>query len=477
MPSIVALAAAVVAFFALSLLVPASAALIYGDWQAVEAFLLLAVAYGFLAIVTIMALTPRIRRLSRAGVFTATIAMWLALVLVAIPPILLVENLPPGQAIFEAVSAAITLGITFRPSADISATMALYRGMVAWQGGLLTLLLAVYVLGRYEVGGTPNRHIRYILHSFQSGDPRLVQTFFEVFVPYTAMTMVCAAALVIARTNPADALNIAINIVSTNGFMPIQTGASVLNNAMGEIILIVFMLLSATSIIWHRTLINKRWLHAREQTEASVFLFTIFVISALSIILALALPQDHNSFGETVLNAVFDVVSVMTTTGITHDTRFGIGLPFELILAVTIVGGCSYSTSGGIKVFRLSSMLRHSSNEIRQLVYPHLILAKSVGEDANERRLAKAVWSTLFIAILTMMLSTLAFSLQDFDLVSSLGLAVGIFSSTGNVVTSSISLPEGQIPSDTTLLTLSVVGLLARIELLVVLAAFGRNKW
>jgi hypothetical protein len=76
-----------------------------------------------------------------------------------------------------------------------------------------------------------------------------------------------------------------------------------------------------------------------------------------------------------------------------------------------------------------------------------------------------------------MVLSTLIFSLQGFDLVSSLGLAVGTFSSTGNVVASTLVAPAEQWPSDSALLTVAGFGLLARIELLVVLAAFGRSKW
>lgn len=473
MPSIAALAAAVIAFFALALLVPAVSALIHADWQALEAFLLIAVAYGFLSSLTIMTLAPKIRPLSRAGVFAATVVMWLALAIAAMLPFVLIENLHPVDVIFEAVSAAITLGVSFQPATEISATMALYRGMVAWQGGLLTLLLAVYVLGRYEVGGTPNRHLRYILHSFQSGDPRIIQTFFEVFVPYMAMTLICAAALVIARTDPADALSVSISIVSTNGFLPLQTGASILNNAAGEIILMIFMVLGATSILWHRTLINRRWLQAREQTEIPVFLLSILIVAGAMSITALAMPVDYFSPGQAVLNAIFDVVSIMTTTGITHDLRYGIGLPIELIVALAIVGGCSYSTAGGIKAFRLSSMLRHSGNEIRRLVYPHVMLAHSVEEDPKELRLAKAVWSAFFVALLTLVIATLLFAMQGVSLDSSLGLAVGAFSSTGNVV----AVSAGEAPTDTIMLTIAAIGLLARIELLVVLAAFSRSSW
>lgn len=473
MPSVLALAAAVVAFFALALLLPATAAIVTRDWIALEAILLVAVAYGFLSSLSIMTLMPRLRRLSRAGVFYATIGMWLALVIAAIPPFMLIENLSLPDAIFEASSAATTLGVSFHPLAQTSETMALYRGMVAWQGGLLTLILAVYVLGRYEVGGTPNRHLRYILHSLQNGDPRIVQTFFEVFVPYVALTLICTAALVISRTDPADAFNLAINVISTNGYAPLQTGSTVLNNIGGEVVLMIFMLLGATSIVWHRTLINRRWGQAREQTEMYVFLITVFGFSLAVALLNLLVPAEQYTAVYSVFNGVFDVVSLMTTTGITHDPRYGVRLPFELVLAIVFVGGCSYSTSGGFKVFRLNAMLRHSANEMQRLIYPHVVLAHSVDGDNTERQLAKAIWSAFFVAILTLVVATILFSLQGIDFASSLGLATGAFASTANLVNDAVD-PQ---MSESVRLTIAAVTLAARIELLILLAAFGRHSW
>lgn len=473
MPTVLALAAAVVAFFALALLLPAAAAAISRDWRALEALLLVAAAYGFFASISIMTLMPKLRRLSRAGVFSSTVSMWIALVLAAVPPFLLIENLSLTQAVFEATSAATTLGVSFRPLAQTSDTMAFYRGMVAWQGGLLTLILAVYVLGRYEVGGTPNRHLRYILHSLQSGDPRIVQTFFEVFVPYLALTLICAATLVISRTDPADAINMAINVIATNGYVSVQTGSTTLNNMGGELVLLIFMLIGATSIVWHRALLSRRWMQAREQTEMYVFLITVTVICAVVSLINLLVPVEQYSTWASVFNGVFDVVSIMTTTGITHDPRFGVRLPFELILAIAFVGGCSYSTSGGFKVFRLNAMLNHSANEIHRLIYPHVVLSNSFEGDSVAREINRAIWSAFFVAILTLVVATLLFSAQGVSFTSSLGLAVGAFSSTANIVRQSIDGP----PPDGVLLTVSAVALAARIEMLVLLAAFGRHRW
>lgn len=176
--------------------------------------------------------------------------------------------------------------------------------------------------------------------------------------------------------------------------------------------------------------------------------------------------------GGVVFNALFDTVSVMTTTGITHDQRFGIGLPFELVLAVGLVGGCAYSTSGGLKVFRLALMLRHSANEIRALVYPNLMLPGAVAHNAEMLRRSKAIWSASFLGLMTLVASAIIFSLHNIELAQALGLAVGTFSSTGNLVAQALDAP-----SDGLLGMVAFFALAARIELLVVLAALQRSSW
>lgn len=477
MPTMVALSTTVLAFFAATLLIPSAAALAAADWRSLEAFVLCAVFYGFFAAISLMAVMPRLKQVNRAGVFTGSLVMWLTLIIAAIPPFLLIERLSFVHAFFEASSAAVTLGVTFYPGMQMSSAMATYRGMIAWQGGLLTILLAVYVLGRAEVGGMSNRHLRFVLHSTSTGGQRVWETFSEVFIPYVVITLLCSAALVLCEMTPGEAFNVAINIISTNGFLPFQTGASVLNSLSAEIILLIFMLVGSTSILWQKALTSRRWYLAFEQTEAPWFIATAIFVALMAAASAFIGASEAISPFRLAFNRAFDVISMMTTTGITHDTRMGLGLPFELVLALSLIGGCAYSTSGGLKMFRLQSMLRHTANEIQKLVYPHIVLRKSSDSSPEEGQRAKAIWSALFLSMTIIVGAAILFSTQGHGLAQSLGLAVGSFSSTANLVTTSLHLQPDEIPAATTLLLTSVLGILARVELLVVLAAFRRGAW
>ncbi|WP_404404040.1 potassium transporter TrkG [Pelagibacterium halotolerans] len=477
MPTIGIFAAGVFAIFALGLVVPATAAILEGNWRTFEALALTMTGYAFLSAITTFALWPRRRRLNRAGVFSSTIAIWLALVVAATPVFILVEGHSLARGFFEAASASVTLGVTLRPVEDISIAMGFYRGMTAWIGGLLTLLLAVYILGPYEVGGTPSGNLRLVQHARTEIDPQVFQTMKSVVVPYASLTALCALLLILFRVPPRDALIVAMSLLSTNGFVPHQTGASVLNNAGGEIVMMIFMIIGATSIIWQKMLRERRWTGARDHEEGMLFLITMAIFVALAVLGALVVSEQGNGAGRRAFTYAFDAISTMTTTGITHDKRVGVGLPFELVLLVVFIGGCSYSTAGGVKIFRLGTMLRHLGNELNRLVYPNAMLRDDVQYDPKPRAIAKSVWSAFFLAVLAITIGILLFAAQGVALPGAMALATGSFSQVGNIVTSALpGLSVGAVP-DATLLTIAGLAIIARIEILVVLAALTGNRW
>lgn len=477
MPTIGILASGVFALFSCVMILPAIAAALTGNARALEAILLIMVAYGFLASITIMALNSKRRRLNRSGVFVSAIVIWLALIAAATPIFMLVERQSLVHAIFEATSASITLGTTIRPLEEISIAMAFYRGTVAWLGGLATLMLAVYVIGPYQVGGTPNNNLRLVQHARTESHPRLFLTLKAVLLPYLGLTALCALLLALARVPASDAVVVAMSMLSTNGFVPYQSGGTVLNNVAAETVMIAFMVIGATSIVWHRMLVERRWSIAREQSEGMLFVTAVLVLVAFGALTSLFQPHVLHSNVQHAFNFAFDTIAIATTTGITHDQRLGIGLPLELILLISFVGGCSYSTAGGIKVFRLGTMLQHLGNELNRLVYPNAILKDDVQHTDQAREIAKAVWSAFFLAILTLTIGIILFAAQGYELGAAMTLANGAFAQVGSLVFAAAPGMSDGVVSDWTLMTIAALGTIARIEILVFLAAFAGKRW
>ena len=447
------------------------------DWQAFEAFALLTGAYLMLAAFAYLVSVTKMKFLNRSYIFVGAIVMWFTLIFAAMPAFMMIEGAGPFAAFFEASSAATTLGSSLTPVSAMSMAMIVYRSATAWLGGLLTLMLAVYVLGRYAVGGTPNKDLRVVLHGATRTDPRLFQTFWEVLIPYAAITLVCAALLVMVRVDPAQAVLGALNILSTNGLIAWQTSGTIFNNRLAEIIMIIFMMIGASSIIWLRTLTLLRGRPLEKHSEARAFLIAALIAVVVGIALSLGMFPLGRYVSDALFNRAFDIISVLTTTGITHDLRQGINIPLIFLIGLALIGGCSYSTAGGIKIFRLRSMLHHSANEIKRLVYPSQILPGSVDADKATFIAAKATWSAFFSVLIFVMLMTALFASLGHNFVAALSLSVGGFATVGNLVSDNLFSTSAPGVPVLSLVGVSLAGVVGRIELLVILAAFSRNRW
>ena len=108
--------------------------------------------------------------------------------------------------------------------------MLVYRTMLAWLGGLLTLILAVFVLARYHVGGTPSRDLRMVLRASDGGEPDLSKTMVGIAAPYVLLTLLGALALVTTRVSFPVALLSSMNALSTNGLRVAATAGGWFGN-------------------------------------------------------------------------------------------------------------------------------------------------------------------------------------------------------------------------------------------------------
>lgn len=467
MPAIFSICSLVLAGFSACLIAPFTVAVMGQNIEYIEGFGLLFVAYVFLSVVVILAFNRQASRLSRGGMFVLACCCWLTLVLGAAIPFILLERMSVMGALYEASSAATALGTTLLAPEVIATPMKAYRAVVAWFGGFLTLALIVYVLSPFRVGGLPNRDLRFILHSTGTGGPKLFRTLAAIAMPYVGLTILCLLILLIQGVRPLDAALAATAALSTNGFLPTQSGGSLFNNQSAEITLIGFMLVGGTSIIWHRMLLTRRfgtlWLEHRES------LGTIIIVLALGTLLALFTGMSTDlPFG--FVRRIFDVASTMTTTGITHQTTQVSSVPLLLAFMLAMGGAATFSTSGGIKLYRLGVMLFNSLAQARQLVFPNAILSGRLDERFGRSGAIKAIWSYFFLFILTLCVGMLGFAILGMTFENAFSSAVGSLSSVANLVDGqSVRGEHGHLIGA----WISIVALAGKLEILVILAAIS----
>lgn len=352
---------------------PALVALLYGEHRALPAFLVPALG----AAVAGKLLRLRYRRSSRAlyrreGLLVV-VGCWLVAVFAGAVPYLASGAIPsPVDAVFESMSGFTTTGSTILQDIEsLSRGMLFWRSMTHWLGGMGIVLLFVAILPALGVGG--RLLYEFEVPGLESDDlkPRIQATALALWKIYSGITILQTAALLLCGLSPYDAVVHTFGTVSTGGFSPYQDSIVHFRSPAVEIVVIAFMFISGVNFgLYHRARTHGFRALARNrefQVYSGVLLGLIAVFA-----IVLGARGEHESPARAVLEGAFQVVSIGTTTGYTTADfdRWPDFLRYILVLAM-FIGGCSGSTSGGIKVLRFILLFKAIGAEFQRFVYPN----------------------------------------------------------------------------------------------------------
>ncbi len=82
------------------------------------------------------------------------------------------------------------------------------------------------------------------------------------------------------------------------------------------------------------------------------------------------------SWAEALVGATFNVATLISCTGFTaQDFSTWGAFPLILFMMLMLMGGCTGSTAGGIKMFRVCVLFQNVRAQIRRQIYPHISTA------------------------------------------------------------------------------------------------------
>ena len=380
------------------------------------------------------------------------------------------------DAVFEAVSGITTTGSTVISSLEkLPPSLLLWRSMLQWLGGLGVIGMAVSILPFLRVGGMR-------LFQTESSDwsdktmPR-IQTLARMLVlTYLGITFACIVSYWLAGMSIFDAINHAMTTVSTGGY---ATDDRSMGRFGSQIlwVAIVFMLLGALPFTMLISFIHQPSMATLRDQQVIGLLVTVAVVS---ILLTTYLIDQHSMPPfEALTQSTFNLVSVITTTGYasTDYTLWG-DFSMALFFVVMFIGGCSGSTSGGMKVFRFQLSYLFLRNQIRKLIHPSGIFATQYNHKLVADDIILSVISFSFLFFLCLAVITLLLALMDLDLLTSLSAAATALANVGPGLGGIIG-PAGNfaaLPNAAKLL-LSFAMLLGRLELLTIMVLFTPIFW
>lgn len=382
--------------FSITMLPPAAIAWYDGDGTAIAFLEAGAVVLALGALCWLPAIRARKGMRLREG-FIVVALFWTVLGVAGSLPLVLTEGLGLSftDAAFESVSGLTTTGSTVLLALDtLPRSILFYRQQLQWLGGMGIIVLAVAVLPMLGIGGMqlyraelpgPVKDAKLT--------PRIAETAKALWNIYLGLTIACAGAFWLAGMSAFDAIGHSFSTVAIGGFAMHSGNLGYFDSALIEMIAVVFMVLGGTNFALHFAALRRRSLDPYgADSEFRTYISILTVVTALAVGYLLV---DQMSTGGSVTwhQAIFQVVSVATTTGytVTSFHEWPAFLPVLLIFA-SFIGGCASSTGGGLKVVRVLLLYKQGRRELTRLVHPNARVSVKVGGRAVDDRVVQGVW-------------------------------------------------------------------------------------
>ena len=408
-----------VAILGLTMLVPAIVDLQAGnpDWRVfIEAALVVTGLGATLALSCMRPLQP----LTLRECFALVVASWTVVSLAgALPLMLSSHGLSLTDAFFEAASALTTTGSTVMSGLDkLPPGILVWRSMMQWIGGLGIIAFGLLLLPFLGIGGLQ----LFRIESSDTYEKTVART--QVFARrlvavYFLLTLGCALSYAAGGMSLFDAVNHAMTTLSTGGFSTHDASFGYFHQPAILWFSALFMLAGSLPFSLYVRLFDTHRTNLLDDIQVRTLLSVVAAIS-LTLVAWLVIRQ-HTPLGTAITHVVFNVVSIITTTGYASTDYLLWGtFPIAMIFVVTLLGGCTGSTAGGIKMFRLVVYWKIFARLLVDLRFPDGVFPVRCGDRpiTNEVMLSTLAFLTLFLA--TLLGVTLALSLTGLDLVTSL---------------------------------------------------------
>ena len=485
----------VVKWLAAPLCFPLALALFYGEPVApfvVTIAVALAVGLGFEQFDEEARLGPR------EALLMVSIT-WLLVALVGAIPFVVAGRgtvAHPVNAAFESMSGLTTTGATVFREFDIHAnSIMMWRQFIQWLGGLGILILATAILSRLSVGGARLMETESQFESVDKLTPHIEDTarlIGKLYIGLTATAVAVLYGLHLAGLAPNmdlfNAVSHAFTSVATAGFSPeplsIEAFEPVVHWA-----LMPFMFLGSTSFVLMYFVLQGNVKRLRNSEEFHFYFGTVVVFSGLVVgILTLTGNPTGNGFGETFRQALFNVVSIVTTTGYANaDFNQWPAFATFLLFVCMFFGGMAGSTTCSIKAFRWVVIFKAFRRDLFTVIHPEAVRPLRLSGTVIDENTIRNVYSYTLVAIVGVFLITTLivvdgartglYELAEISAFDALGAAASTFLNIGPAFGPAGPYGTYDVFPTTTKALMVVIMWIGRIEIIPVLVLFTRSFW
>jgi trk system potassium uptake protein TrkH len=368
--------------------------------------------------------------LSVRETFILTAVTWGAVAFFAAIPFVLTNTTGTlTDAFFETISGLTTTGATVMTGLDFTSQgILLWRALLQWFGGIGIIVMAITVLPLLRIGGMQLFRSEFSDRS-EKILPRVSQIATAILATYVFLTLLCIGLLYAAGMSLFEAICHAFATLSTGGFSTSDSSIGYFNKPLIEIITMIFMLVGAITLTLFVQSVKGKPKAIWQDSQARAFL-SVTLISIL--LMTVWLIHIDMPFWNALRHSSFHIISMITTTGFVAGdfTAFGL-FPILLILLLMMVGGCTGSTAGGVKILRYQILLSVIKSHIYQLRRPHGVFTPTYNKKPIPEGVATSVFTLFGLYMLSFALLSLGLSLYNLDLATSISAAASCLNNVG----------------------------------------------
>jgi trk system potassium uptake protein TrkH len=325
------------------------------------------------------------------------------------------------DAFFESVSGFTTTGATVLEKVEVlPASLQFWRCFSHWLGGMGIVLLGVAVLPLLGIGGMHLYRAEFSGAKSEKLKPRITETALSLWKIYAALTIAQYIALRWAGMDPFESICHTFSTLGTGGFSTRTPSVAGFQSPAIEYIIIVFMLMAGINFTRHyRLWVERKPSRFFGDIEVQGYLL---LVAAATVAIGASLALQSGFGAERAFRAaLFQVSSISTTTGFaTEDFELWRPLPQLILLALMFAGGCTGSTSGGLKVSRLLLLKEVVGREFRRIVERRGVFAIRLGRDVVPESAVQSVLNLVYLAFLVNFVSCLLLAAVGVDVLTSI---------------------------------------------------------
>ncbi|MFV0590328.1 MAG: TrkH family potassium uptake protein [Draconibacterium sp.] len=461
----------------LAMLIALAVALIYGEKDSTAFLISAGINLALGALITYATWNSKKDIGKREGFIIVTM-VWVVFSFFGCLPYIISGSIPSfTDAFFETISGFTTTGSSILN--DIEALphgILFWRSITQWLGGMGIIVLSLAILPVFGIGGMQLFMAEVPGPTPDKISPRIAQTAKTLWGIYLLFTLFETILLWIGGMSFFDSICHSFTTMATGGFSTKQASIAFWPSPFIQYVITFFMFVAGTNFTLSYMAITGRFSAVIKDEEFKYYSLITLCFSA--VITGGLLLSSQLSFENAFREALFQVVSIVTTTGFA-TADYLVWPPFltMLIFALFFFGGSAGSTGGGIKIMRIVVLAKNGYYELKRLVHPHAIIPVKFNRHSVDAKIVTNVLAFFMLYMVIFFVSTILFTLIEPDMESSMG---AVATSLGNIGPGLGSVGPAENFYHISPLGkwfLSFLMLLGRLELFTVLVLFSPSFW